>query len=336
MLISHPKLALQLAHYGIQVPLNDSRDVRTWQELKKVYPALEFTDFKKFPTLTSEDFLRVHDADYVNDLFASEALLEKRLIQSYQLDQEDGLEYRPEQAVFALAELFKTLKLHGAGTCLALQMALKSRNGFAYFLGGGLHHAMSFGGRGFCLFNDAVVALEKLKAQGQIDSAWVVDIDAHKGDGTAELAKRRKWLKTLSLHMKEGWPLDQKETDHPHAPWLISSDLDIELSSGEEGQYLTRLSEGLQIMRQKFFKPDIVWVVGGADPYELDELPSTDSMKLTLEQLLKRDQLVYHFFKDWSVPQAWGMAGGYGENSWRVYFQFLHWILQESGYSKNS
>lgn len=336
MLISNPRLALQLTRYGIQVPLNDSRDVRTWDELLKKYSHLHPTPLKDFPELTQEDFLRVHDPEFVEGLFSGGAACEKQLIQTYQLDDDEGLDYRPQDATRPLAELFETLKLHGSGTYLALKKALEASGGLTYFLGGGLHHAMSFGGRGFCLFNDAVVALEKLKAEGKIKSAWVVDIDAHKGDGTAELASTREWLKTLSLHMKEGWPLDPKMQDDPKAPWLIPSDLDIELTFGEEAQYLERLSSGLQKMKQKFSKPDVVWVVGGADPYEADELPSTQLMKLTLEQLLERDKMVNSFFKNWGVSQAWGMAGGYGENSWKVYFQFLDWVLNNAGYSKDS
>jgi hypothetical protein len=59
----------------------------------------------------------------------------------------------------------------------------------------------------------------------------------------------------------------------------------------------------------------------------LDELPSTAGLRLTLEQLLERDQTVYRFLQTLAVPGAWVMAGGYGRNSWRVYTQFLQWVL---------
>lgn len=330
MLISNPKLSLQLLDYGIQVPLNDSRDTRTWSELSQKFPDLKYTPLGPFPELDREDFLRVHERSFVDDLFSGGAACEAQLIKTYQLDDKEGPEYRPEVAKLALADLFYTLKLHGRGCLLALHKALESKERFSYLLGGGLHHGMSFGGRGFCLFNDAVVALEKMRHENKIETAWIVDIDAHKGDGSAELASTRPWLKTFSLHMKDGWPLDQKYSDDPAAPWLIPSDMDIELAAGQEGEYINRLSRGLSKMRQRFTRPDVVWVVGGADPYEADELPSTQWMKLSLGQLLERDQIVYHFFKDWSVPQAWGMAGGYGENSWRVYFQFLEWVLTQA------
>ena len=73
--------------------------------------------------------------------------------------------------------------------------------------------------------------------------------------------------------------------------------------------------------------PDLAVVVYGADPYEKDELPSTADLKLSLEQLKKRDLLVYNFLKGRNIPRAYLMAGGYGEDCWKVYAQFLEWAL---------
>ncbi len=65
----------------------------------------------------------------------------------------------------------------------------------------------------------------------------------------------------------------------------------------------------------------------GADPYELDELPSTAGLRLSLEQLLQRDQTVAAFLSERGIAGAYLMAGGYGADSWRVYTQFLEWAL---------
>ena len=58
-------------------------------------------------------------------------------------------------------------------------------------------------------------------------------------------------------------------------------------------------------------------------------MASTAGLKLTLAQLLKRDQLVYTFLKARGIPQAYLMAGGYGRDSWQVYAQFLKWALAD-------
>ncbi len=72
---------------------------------------------------------------------------------------------------------------------------------------------------------------------------------------------------------------------------------------------------------------DIAIVVSGVDPYEKDELPSADDLKLSLEQMRQRDLLVFNFLRQRSIPRAYLMAGGYGARSWEAYAQFLEWVL---------
>ncbi|MCK6594199.1 MAG: hypothetical protein L6Q33_03290, partial [Bacteriovoracaceae bacterium] len=108
--------------------------------------------------------------------------------------------------------------------------------------------------------------------------------------------------------------------------WFIPSDLDIEHYKGEEKDYLNKLSSGLLEMEKKFGLPEVVWIVLGADPYEHDELASTQSLKLSRDEMLKRDELLFSFFSARNIPQAYVMGGGYGDESWKMYAQFLEMI----------
>ena len=81
-------------------------------------------------------------------------------------------------------------------------------------------------------------------------------------------------------------------------------------------------------LEKNYPRPDVVIVVDGADPYEHDELASTDKLKLTHEQLLTRDMMVYEFFKSRKIPQSYVMAGGYGKRAWEIYSQFLKQIIK--------
>lgn len=56
------------------------------------------------------------------------------------------------------------------------------------------HHASSGGAWGFCFFNNMAIALEVLKKEGKIDSAYVLDIDMHYGDGTVNILKNRDYV----------------------------------------------------------------------------------------------------------------------------------------------
>jgi acetoin utilization deacetylase AcuC-like enzyme len=110
-------------------------------------------------------------------------------------------------------------------------------------------------------------------------------------------------------------------------PSFTASDIDIGVASGEEETYLDRLEKGLRQLNG-YSRPDLTLVLSGADPYELDELESTANLKLSLSQLLARDQLIYSFLQKQRIPQACLMAGGYGPETWRVYTQFLEWVYQ--------
>ena len=76
-------------------------------------------------------------------------------------------------------------------------------------------------------------------------------------------------------------------------------------------------------------RPDLVIVELGADPYEGDELASTRKLKLTLEQMLERDMIIYNFLKERSLPMAFLMAGGYGKRAWEPYPPFLSRVIKD-------
>lgn len=49
------------------------------------------------------------------------------------------------------------------------------------------HHASANSCWGFCYFNNMAIALEKLRNDGKIEKALVLDIDLHFGDGTVDI-----------------------------------------------------------------------------------------------------------------------------------------------------
>ncbi|MEJ2475432.1 MAG: hypothetical protein P8Y74_16325, partial [Desulfobacterales bacterium] len=159
---------------------------------------------------------------------------------------------------------------------------------------------------------------------------WIIDVDAHKGDGTAALTAGDASITTLSVHMAHGWPLDGSPVlpDGRTNPCFIPSNIDIPIASGEEPHYLERLEQGLGQMK-RLGEPDLAIVVSGADPYEKDELPSASGLKLTLDQMAARDRMIYHFLRELRIPAAYLMAGGYGDQVWDVYAQFLLWALKK-------
>jgi acetoin utilization deacetylase AcuC-like enzyme len=318
--------------FGIQIPILESKVTRTYEALVQD-PALgpRVADWhidRINENLVKKDLQRVHSGEYVDHLFSDR--LEKEIIRTYELIDDQGRYYRynPEEASLPLPRLFDRILQRVAGSTRCCRVALET--GFCFYFGGGMHHAQYDYGNGFCLLNDIVIGLRKLQAEKRLRTAWVIDVDAHKGDGTAALTHGDDTIRTLSVHMARGWPLDGAPVDadgRPN-PSFTPSDIDIPIAPGEEPTYNDRLLEGLQQL-DALSQPDLAVIVSGADPYEKDALPSTQALRLTLSQMLARDQLIYHFLGERRIPYAGLMSGGYGPDVWEVYARFLLWALRD-------
>jgi acetoin utilization deacetylase AcuC-like enzyme len=171
------------------------------------------------------------------------------------------------------------------------------RDGYAANLAGGTHHAMRDCGEGYCVFNDAAVAIRAMQHEGLIRRACVVDLDVHQGNGTASILAGDDTAFTFSMHGAKNFPLRKSP-----------SDLDIELPDGTgDDAYLSLLETGLN----RLFAAgpfDLAIYLAGADPYAGDRL---GRLSLTFAGLLARDEMVFDECEHRSVPVAISMAGGY-------------------------
>ncbi len=181
-----------------------------------------------------------------------------------------------------------------SGTIEAARQALNT--GISSNLAGGTHHAFPDRGEGFCVLNDVAVAIRVLKRDTQLKRFLVVDCDVHQGNGTAHIFKGDDSVFTFSMHGAKNYPL-RKET----------STLDIELADNTGDQeFLETLGQALP--RILMHDPDIIFYLGGADPFENDKL---GRLSLSIEGLMKRDEMVLRFAKEEHVPIVTTMSGGY-------------------------
>jgi acetoin utilization deacetylase AcuC-like enzyme len=333
MILYEENLNEGFLEFGIEIPVLASRAAKTFEFLKSheiLGPLRNQWHIPKIDEqISREDLLRAHSDQYVAKLYSSG--LEQEIIRTFELvdDQGNYYRYNPDNATLPLTRLFDRTLTTVASTVQCCRLALQ-RN-FCFAFRGGMHHGQKDFGNGFCMLNDIVIAIRKLQAEQAIRTAWVIDTDAHKGDGTAALTRGDNTITTLSIHMGHGWPLDGEKFDNAGRlnPSFIDSDIDIPMERGEDHLYVARLQEGLNKL-EGYPQPDLAVVVSGVDPFEQDELPSTSDLKLSLAQLKDRDLLVYRFLKERGIPAAFLMAGGYGENSWKVYTQFLEWALLDA------
>ncbi len=184
-----------------------------------------------------------------------------------------------------------------SGTINAARHALN--NNVASNLAGGTHHAFPDRGEGFCVLNDVAVAIRVLQKENLAQRFLIIDCDVHQGNGTAFIFKTDADVFTFSMHGAKNYPLFKE-----------SSTLDIELpdQTGDE-EFLEILNEALP--RIFAHEPDLVFYLGGADPFEKDKL---GRLGLTIEGLRRRDELVLNFAKERQTPIVTTMSGGYAED----------------------
>jgi acetoin utilization deacetylase AcuC-like enzyme len=186
-------------------------------------------------------------------------------------------------------------RVSAAGTLLAAQLALE--HGLAGSTAGGSHHGQRETGAGFCVFNDVAIAAKALKRSGEIQSALVVDLDVHQGDGTADCLRDEPDLFTFSMHAEKNYPVRK-----------IPSDLDVGLPDGmEDAAYLDVLSTHLPDLLDAL-EPDIVFFNAGVDPHRDDKL---GRLSLSDNGLRRRDSFVVQQARRRGIPLVAVIGGGY-------------------------
>ncbi|MDP2053077.1 MAG: histone deacetylase [Acidobacteriota bacterium] len=170
-------------------------------------------------------------------------------------------------------------------------------DGTAANLAGGTHHAFADRGEGFCVFNDVAVASRVLQRDHHARRIAIVDLDVHQGNGTAAIFTGDPSVFTFSMHGAQNFPF-RKE----------ASDLDVPLADGTgDAEYLDLLQARLPSVLNSH-QPDFVFYLAGADPYEGDRL---GRLKLTIDGLRQRDEIVMGACRAAGLPLAISMSGGY-------------------------
>jgi len=227
-----------------------------------------------------EDLARVHSDSYLAAL-ADDALppeAERRL----------GLP--------CSSALWRRSRLAVAGSILSVRAALE--DGIAANLAGGTHHAFAERGEGFCVLNDVVIALRRMRAEGRLQRALVVDLDVHQGNGTAALCADDPDTFTFSMHGERNFPFRKER-----------SDLDVPLPDGiGDAGYLAALDEHLP-KALTGSRPELVCFLAGVDPVEGDRF---GRLALSRAGLAARERRVLEAARAAGIPVAIFMSGGYG------------------------
>lgn len=229
--------------------------------------------------ISLDDVLRVHTPTYVQAFL--DGTLDRRALLRLGLPWSSALVRR----VLAVV----------GGTLGAADAAL--RNGAAVNLAGGTHHAFADRGEGYCVFNDLVIALRRLRADGRIDRVLIIDLDVHQGNGTAALCRSDAATFTFSMHGANNYPARKEQ-----------SSLDIDLADGTtDAAYVSRLAGILPTLIERA-RPDLVMYQAGVDVLAGDRF---GKLEMSLAGVEARDRLVCACAIQAGLPLVVTLGGGY-------------------------
>jgi acetoin utilization protein AcuC len=218
--------------------------------------------FEPVVLASRDQLLRAHTAEYVDAVTAVSENPELTAL-------EFGLGSSDNPIFAGMHEA--SARVAGA-TTMAANAVWNGAAQHAVNLAGGLHHAQRESASGFCIYNDIAVAIYDLLEQGAKRVAYI-DIDAHHGDGVANIFYDDPRVLTISIHesprtLFPGTGLPD-ETGGPRAP---GSCVNIALPAGTGDQGWLRALTSVVPQIIDAFSPEIIFSQNGADSHIHDPL----------------------------------------------------------------
>jgi acetoin utilization protein AcuC len=172
-------------------PLRPSR-LQYVYELLDSYNAFNGKDSRVITSepATESDLITFHSRDYIDVV--------KRLSRNETVPQMGAYNFNaygdnpPYEGMYEASLLPVSASLTGG------RVVVENEAEVAFNIGGGMHHAGHNHASGFCVFNDVVVGIKSLVAEG-LRVAYI-DIDAHHGDGVQNAFYETDRVLTISIH----------------------------------------------------------------------------------------------------------------------------------------
>jgi acetoin utilization protein AcuC len=172
----------------------------------------------------------------------------------------------------AFAGMHEAAARLAGGSLLAASRVLDGSALHAVNFGGGMHHASRERASGFCIYNDAALAVQKL-LDGGVGKVAYVDVDAHHGDGTESIFWDDPRVLTISLH-ESGLTLFPGTgfANEIGGPKAEGTAVNIALPSGTGDAGWLRAFHAVVPQLVGAFQPEVIVSQHGCDSHRTDPL----------------------------------------------------------------
>jgi len=205
---------------------------------------------------TADEITLVHDGAYYEDV----ARTRERSYYAFDADTPVS------------ARSFDTARLAAGGVLTLIDevMAGHVRNGFALVRPPG-HHAEPNRAMGFCLFNNAAIGAEYLRAHHGLQRVLIMDWDVHHGNGTQHRFERDPGVLYISTHQYPYYPgtgaLDEVGAGDGEG-YTINLPFPPGFGDAEYGEAFRTVIAPIVLQ----YEPEFVLISAGFDPHVADPL----------------------------------------------------------------
>jgi acetoin utilization deacetylase AcuC-like enzyme len=203
------------------------------------------------PLASREQLLRVHDADYVDRVFARSP--------------SDGLTWLDGDTAMNPFSLDAALRAAGANIlAVDLVMSGASNQAFCAVRPPG-HHAERHKAMGFCFFNNIAVAAAHAIAEHGLKRVAIVDFDVHHGNGTENIFSGNDSVLFCSSFQHPFYPNTGYDTD-------VSNIVNAPLPAGTDGASFREAITASWLPAIDAFAPELILISAGFDGHREDPM----------------------------------------------------------------
>lgn len=256
-----------------------------------------------------DELLFIHAPDYVE---AVRALSEPSpLRERLELAPRYGLDSQDTPFFPNMHQVTSTIV---GGSVTAAEEVMSGRCEHALHLGGGLHHALADKGAGFCVYNDASVAIAYIRERYRARVLYI-DTDVHHGDGVQWSFYTDPDVLTFSIHetgkyLFPGTGFAGERGQEDGFGYCVNLPME---PYTEDESWLECLREGLDRILAEF-RPDVIVSQHGCDAHAYDPLAHIHCSMRIYRQM---PAWIHQAAHDWCGGR-WVALGGGGYDIWRV------------------
>lgn len=203
------------------------------------------------PKVTREQLQRVHDADYVESVFARAP--------------EEGIVWLDPDTGMMPKTLNAALRAAGAAVLAAeLVSGTEAHQAFCAVRPPG-HHAEHNRAMGFCLFNNVAVGVAHALEELGMERVAIVDFDVHHGNGTEDIFRDDDRVLLCSSFRHPFYPFTGADTESDHI-------VNVPLEGGADGAVFRKAVEERWLPALHEFKPQMLFISAGFDAHAADDM----------------------------------------------------------------